>query len=79
MTYVFYYKDFWILSIFNKLPAKNCRVKAYFGKDMSKWSKMLFYIWIKVSASELALGGISNNESLESYSWLETEKAKLIK
>lgn len=57
---------------------KNCRPKAYFGKNMFVWLKMLFCIWIKVLAAELALGGISNNESWEYYSLLENEKAKLI-
>lgn len=45
---------------------------------MFVWLKMLFCIWIKVLAAELALGGISNNESWEYYSLLENEKAKLI-
>lgn len=71
-------KKFWILSICNELTVKNCRPKVYFGKNMFMWLKILFCIWIRVLAAELALGGISNNESLEHCSLLEPEKAKLI-
>lgn len=71
-------KKFWILSTCNELPVKNCRQKAYFGKNIFMWLKVLFCVWIKVLAEELALGGFSNNESLEYYSLLETEKPKLI-
>lgn len=42
------------------------------------WLKMLLCKWKKLLAEELALEGITNNESLDYYSLLETEKAKVI-
>lgn len=56
-----------ILSICNELPVKNSRQMVYFDKNIFMWLKMLFYIWIKVLAEELALEGISNHESLDYY------------
>lgn len=52
---------------------KTFRPKASFGENMFMWLKMLFYICIRVLAAELALGWISDHESLECYSLLETK------
>lgn len=55
-----------ILNIHNELPVKNCRPKAYFGKSMfMPLKKMLLCVQIKLLVVEVALGGISYNQSLE--------------